>query len=81
MHDNAQVEDLSFSALRYADGPYAMVTARSSITRKKQGIVLQCERAKWKRRGIAMRPPTSNGSPCGPRRGKQLHDAYERLNR
>lgn len=46
MHDNSQVEDLSFAALRYADGSVAEVTSSVVHHGEEQGIVLQCENAK-----------------------------------
>jgi len=46
MHDNAEVEDLSFAALRYADGSVAQVTSSVVHHGEEQGIVLQCEKAK-----------------------------------
>lgn len=79
MHDNAQVEDLSFSALRYADGLMALVTASVVHHKEEQGIVLQCERAKletpWDCYASTAR---SNGFPVRDEAlEKQLHDAYE----
>lgn len=46
MHDNSEVEDLSFAALRYADGSVAEVTSSVVHHGEEQGIVLQCEKAK-----------------------------------
>ena len=46
MHDNSEVEDLSFAALRYADGSAAEVTSSVVHHGEEQGIVLQCEKAK-----------------------------------
>lgn len=46
MHDNSEVEDLSFAALRYGDGSVAEVTSSVVHHGEEQGIVLQCEKAK-----------------------------------
>lgn len=46
MHDNSEVEDLSFAAFRYADGSVAEVTSSVIHHGEEQGIVLQCENAK-----------------------------------
>lgn len=46
MHDNSEVEDLSFAALVYADGSVAEVTSSVIHHGEEQGIVLQCENAK-----------------------------------
>lgn len=46
MHDNAEVEDLSFSTLQYGDGSVAQVTASVVHHGEEQGIELQCEKAK-----------------------------------
>lgn len=46
MHDNSEVEDLSFAALRYADGSVGEVTSSVVHHGEEQGIVLQCEHAK-----------------------------------
>lgn len=46
MHDNAEVEDLSFSTLQYEDGSVAQVTASVVHHGEEQGVVLQCENAK-----------------------------------
>ena len=46
MHDNAEVEDLSFSTLQYRDGSVAQVTASVVHHGEEQGLVLQCEKAK-----------------------------------
>ena len=46
MHDNAEVEDLSFAALRYKDHSVAEVTSSVVHHGEEQGIVLQCEKAK-----------------------------------
>lgn len=46
MHDNSEAEDLSFAALRYADGSVAEVTSSVIHHGEEQGIVLQCEKAK-----------------------------------
>lgn len=46
MHDNSEVEDLSFAVLTYADGSVAQVTSSVVHHGEEQGLVLQCERAK-----------------------------------
>jgi len=46
MHDNSEVEDLSFAILKYADGALANVTASVVHHGGTQSIVLQCENAK-----------------------------------
>ncbi len=46
MHDNAEVEDVSFSTLVYEDTSLAQVTASVVHHGEEQGIVLQCEKAK-----------------------------------
>lgn len=46
MHDNSEVEDISFAALRYRDGSVAEVTSSVVHHGEEQGLVLQCEKAK-----------------------------------
>jgi len=46
MHDNSEVEDLSFAILKYADGALANVTSSVIHHGGTQSIVLQCEDAK-----------------------------------
>ncbi len=46
MHDNSEVEDISFAALRYRDGALAQVTSSVVHHGEEQGLVLQCENAK-----------------------------------
>ena len=46
MHDNSEVEDLSFALLRYADKSVARVTSSVVHHGEEQGIVLQCADAK-----------------------------------
>jgi len=46
MHDNSEVEDLSFAILKYADGALANVTASVVHHGGTQSVVLQCEDAK-----------------------------------
>ena len=46
MHDNSEVEDLSFAILKYADGALANVTSSVVHHGGTQSIVLQCEDAK-----------------------------------
>ncbi|MCL2387215.1 MAG: Gfo/Idh/MocA family oxidoreductase [Defluviitaleaceae bacterium] len=46
MHDNSEVEDLSFAILKYANGALAEVTSSVVHHGGTQSIVLQCENAK-----------------------------------
>ncbi|MGN6712089.1 Gfo/Idh/MocA family protein [Anaerocolumna jejuensis] len=46
MHDNSEVEDVSFAALRYDDGSVASITSSVVHHGEEQGIELQCENAK-----------------------------------
>ena len=46
MHDNSEVEDLSFGILKYADGSVGQVTSSVVHHGEEQGIILQCEQAK-----------------------------------
>jgi len=46
MHDNSEVEDLSFGILQYEDGSLAQVTSSVVHHGEQQGISLQCEKAK-----------------------------------
>jgi len=46
MHDNSEVEDLSFAILKYDDGTLANVTSSVIHHGGTQSIVLQCEHAK-----------------------------------
>lgn len=46
MHDNSEVEDLSFAMLRYEDNSVACVTSSVVHHGEEQGIVLQCADAK-----------------------------------
>lgn len=46
MHDNSEVEDLSFAALRYSDGSVAQVTSSVIHHGEEQEIELQCSNAK-----------------------------------
>ena len=46
MHDNSEVEDVSFATLRYKDGSMAQVTSSVVHHGEEQGLVLQCEKAK-----------------------------------
>lgn len=46
MHDNSEVEDISFAVLKYGDGALAQVTSSVVHHGEEQGIVLQCEKAK-----------------------------------
>lgn len=46
MHDNSEVEDISFAALRYRDGSVGEITSSVVHHGEEQGITLQCENAK-----------------------------------
>ena len=46
MHDNSEVEDLSFAILKYADGALANVTSSVVHHGGTQSVILQCENAK-----------------------------------
>jgi len=46
MHDNSEVEDLSFGILKYGDGALGQVTSSVVHHGEQQGITLQCEKAK-----------------------------------
>ncbi|MCL2017054.1 MAG: Gfo/Idh/MocA family oxidoreductase [Defluviitaleaceae bacterium] len=46
MHDNSEVEDISFAILKYADGALAEVTSSVVHHGEGQSITLQCEHAK-----------------------------------
>ncbi|MCL2398462.1 MAG: Gfo/Idh/MocA family oxidoreductase [Defluviitaleaceae bacterium] len=46
MHDNSEVEDISFAILKYADGTLAEVTSSVVHHGEGQSITLQCEKAK-----------------------------------
>lgn len=46
MHNNSEVEDLSFATLKYDDGAVASVTSSVVHHGEEQGIELQCEHAK-----------------------------------
>ncbi len=46
MHDNAEVEDISFSTLVYGDATLAQVTSSVVHHGEEQGVVLQCADAK-----------------------------------
>jgi predicted dehydrogenase len=64
MHDNSEVEDLSFAVLRYTDGSMAQVTSSVVHHGEEQGLVFQCEHAKiqapWDTYASMSRP---NGFP------------------
>ena len=46
MHDNSEVEDISFAILQYADGVLAEITSSVVHHGEGQSITLQCEKAK-----------------------------------
>ena len=46
MHDNSEVEDLSFAILKYADGSIAEITSSVVHHGEEQGVVIQYENAK-----------------------------------
>ena len=56
MHDNSEVEDLSFAALRYADGSVAEVTKlRGFTTARSRGLCCSVRRRSWRRPGPVWR--------------------------
>lgn len=65
MHDNSEVEDISFAALRYEDGSVAEITSSVIHHGEEQGITLQCADAKisapW---DVKAEISQSNGFPC-----------------
>ncbi len=75
-HDNAEIEDLSFSCLRYSDGFMAEITASVVHHGEEQGLVFQCERAKletpW---DVYASASLSNGFP---RRDEELEAELRR---
>lgn len=77
MHDNSEVEDISFAALKYEDGSVGEVTSSVVHHGEEQGIVLQCERAKisapWSCAAEIERP---NGFP-EPEHDKELMEKLE----
>lgn len=83
MHDNSEVEDLSFAALKYADGSVGEVISSVVHHGEEQGIVLQCEDAKiaapW---SCAAEISQSNGFPVQEHNQeliKKLNDYYNNL--
>ena len=83
MHDNSEVEDLSFAALKYADGSVGEVTSSVVHHGEEQGIVLQCEDAKiaapWSCIAEVTQP---NGFPVQEHNQelmKKLNEYYEQL--
>lgn len=64
MHDNSEVEDISFAILKYGDGSVAEVTSSVIHHGEEQGIELQCADAKiaapW---NIAAEVSLENGFP------------------
>lgn len=83
MHDNSEVEDISFSALRYTDGSVAEVISSVVHHGEEQGIILQCENAKlsapW---SAAAESSQDNGFPVDSHNKKLIHDlnaAYDAI--
>ena len=83
MHDNSEVEDLSFAALRYEDGSVAEVTSSVVHHGEEQGIVLQCEKAKLAAPWSCVAEVTqTNGFPVSEHNRelmKELDDFYESI--
>ena len=82
-HDNSEVEDLSFAALRYGDGSVAEVTSSVVHHGEEQGIVLQCEKAKiaapW---SCVAEVSKENGFPVSGHNKvlmKELNEAYDAI--
>ena len=78
MHDNSEVEDLSFAVLKYADGALANVTSSVVHHGGTQSIVLQCENAKIAAPfSVAAEISRPNGfGECNPALEKELTDKY-----
>lgn len=81
MHDNSEVEDLSFATLRYKDGSLAQVTSSVIHHGEEQGIELQCADAKisapWDVKAHVSRP---NGFPIdNDELIKKIEDCYASL--
>ena len=83
MHDNSEVEDISFAALRYRDGSVGEVTSSVVHHGEEQGIVLQCEDAKiaapWSCAAEVTQP---NGFPVKEHNGElitKLNEYYDSL--
>ena len=83
MHDNSEVEDLSFAALKYPDGGLAEVTSSVVHHGEEQGITLQCEYAKisapWSVKAEVTKPngfPIPNG---GADRIKKIQEYYDSI--
>ena len=82
MHDNSEVEDISFAILKYADGALAQVTSSVVHHGENQRIELQCEKAKIsasaeKAYEAAANISQPNGFPTGnPELVKELDKVY-----
>lgn len=83
MHDNSEVEDISFAALHYRDGSVGEVTSSVVHHGEEQGIVLQCEDAKiaapWSCAAEVTQP---NGFPVKEHNGElitKLNEYYDSL--
>lgn len=46
MHDNSEVEDISFASVKYKSGEIGLITSSVVHHGEEQGIILQCEHAK-----------------------------------
>ena len=81
MHDNSEVEDLSFAILKYADGALASVTSSVVHHGGTQGIVLQCEKAKISAPfAVAAEVSTPNGFGVPDRElEKAISEQYEAI--
>lgn len=83
MHDNSEVEDLSFAALSYEDGSMAEVVSSVIHHGEEQGIILQCEKGKisapW---SCVAEVSMENGFPAEGHNTElmnQLNDAYDAM--
>ncbi len=81
MHDNSEVEDLSFAILKYQDGSVAQVTSSVVHHGEEQGLVIQCENAKlqapWDCFASISRP---NGFPIrNESLEKEINDTYQAI--
>ncbi len=80
-HDNAEIEDLSFSILRYKNGFMADITASVVHHGEAQGLVFQCEHAKLETPfDVYASKSMSNGFPVrNDALEKELRDDYDAI--
>ncbi|GHV26503.1 oxidoreductase [Clostridia bacterium] len=79
-HDNSEVEDISFSALKYASGAVAQVTGSVCHHGEGQSLTLQCEKAMiaapWE---VVAENTNPNGGFPFPERNTELQDELTSL--